>query len=86
MLGCVVNEGVEPPALPIVRQDRRLAAGGWCARFRVDYLRHLDPSVQQFHLPVGALDPYVEFAQLPGDFVGARPQLRNWQGGQHLQL
>lgn len=51
------------------RIDRRLAA---CARFPRGY--RLQRLVQQFHLPIGALDFYVDLSDLLCDLVGLRPQ------------
>jgi len=84
--GLRCEEGIEPSALPFVRQETGLARrSGACARLRDNYLLHLG-SIQQFDLPVGALDSHIELAELPGEIVGLCSKLGNRQGGQHLQL
>ena len=61
------------------------AAG--CARLRDDYLLHPGRmSIHEIELPVGLLDADVKLADLPGQVISLRPQLRYRQGGEHLEL
>ena len=63
------------------------ARPGGCARLRGDYLLHPALALfQEVELPVGLLDPHVGLAQLPGQVVGLRTQVRDRQRGDHLQF
>lgn len=86
MLGCGVSWGVEPPALPFVRQERPdLARRSGLVRAPATitcYTR--EPLLQQVYLPVRSLDPHVELAKLASHLVGLGTHIGNSQGGQHL--
>jgi len=86
--GLRCDEGVEPSALPLVRQERPGLArrSGACARLRDNYLLHLGLLLQQIYLPIGALDPHIKFTKFAGHLISLCTQLSNRQGRQHLQL
>lgn len=89
MLGCDVTEGVEPSALPFVHQQETglgPPGQGLVHASATTTCYTSVPSVQQIHLPVGALNPYVEFTKFARHGIGLGAQLGNGQGGQHLQL
>jgi hypothetical protein len=90
VLGCAVIGGVEPPALPVTL-PRKVAgtADRGCARLHKPATRYTSFSGRLFEevgLPVGALDPYVEFADLPGEGVGLRAEFGDGQGCDHGQF
>src|SRR5882757_2317147 len=87
LLGCGVNEGVEPSALPFVHQQETGLRPPGQGLVHASATTTCCTSVllfQQIYLPVGALDPNVELTKFAGHVVGLATQLGNGQGGQHL--
>jgi hypothetical protein len=79
LLDCVVIEGVEPSALPSVHQQVTGLGPpvmGSCTPPRELPASHLD-SVAQIDLPIGALNPHVELAQVTRHPIGPCPQIGN---------
>jgi hypothetical protein len=86
LLGCIVTEGVEPSALPSVRQQVTGSDPPVYGLVHASAATTCFTSVLKVDLPIGSLNSDVELAQLARHLVGSGPQIANGQGREHLQL